>query len=173
MTSGLTVNIYGVWGSSATNVFAVGDSGNIRKYDGSTWSAMTSGTTKRLRDVWGSAANNVIAVGEDGTIRKYNGTSWGSMTSGTTLTLQGVWGSSATNIFAVGGAKENQSGSAIIQKYNGTAWSNNYLPIPQFHDSMMHGELLILMSMLWARQEQYSTQPMAVQTGLQCQFQLE
>ena len=77
-----------------TNVFAVGDSGNIRKYDGSTWSAMTSGTTKRLRDVWGTAANNVIAVGEDGTIRKYNGTSWGSMTSNTTLTLQGVWGSS-------------------------------------------------------------------------------
>jgi len=136
MLSGITVNIYGVWGTSATNVIAVGDSGNIRKYDGSTWSAMTSGTTKRLRDVWGTASDNVIAVGEDGTIRKYNGTSWGSMTSNTTLTLQGVWGSSSSNVFAVGGAKENQTGSAIIQKYNGTAWSNNltYTSIPRFHD---------------------------------------
>jgi len=139
MTSGISVNIYGVWGSSAANVFAVGDSGNIRQYNGSSWSAMTSGTTKRLRDVWGAATNNIIAVGEDGTIRKYNGTSWGSMTSNTTLTLQGVWGSSGTNVFAVGGAKENQTGSAIIQKYNGTAWSNVYTypdsTIPRFHDA--------------------------------------
>jgi hypothetical protein len=98
---------------------------------------MTNSNTKRLRDVWGTAADNVIAVGEDGTIRKYNGTSWGSMTSNTTLTLQGVWGSSATNVFAVGGAKENQAGSAIIQKYNGAYWSNVYTSdttIPRFHD---------------------------------------
>jgi hypothetical protein len=136
MTSGISVNIYGVWGTSSMNVIAVGDSGNIRQYNGSAWSAMTSGTTKRLRDVWGTEANNVIVVGEDGTIRKYNGTSWGSMTSNTTLTLQGVWGSSAANVFAVGGAKENQSGSAIVQKFDGTNWTNilTYTSIPRFHD---------------------------------------
>jgi len=77
-----------------------------------------------------------------GTIRKYNGTSWGSMTSGTSLTLQGIWGSSGTNIniFAVGGAKDNQSGDAIILKSsNGTSWTTNltYTVTPQvqrFHD---------------------------------------
>ena len=38
----------GVWGSSATDVFAVGDSGTILHYNGSAWSAMSSGTTNEL-----------------------------------------------------------------------------------------------------------------------------
>ena len=37
--------LYGVWGSSASDVFAVGDGGTILHYDGSAWSAMSSGTT--------------------------------------------------------------------------------------------------------------------------------
>jgi hypothetical protein len=35
-----------VWGSSATDVFAVGDAGTIFHYDGSTWSPMASGTSQ-------------------------------------------------------------------------------------------------------------------------------
>ncbi len=136
MTSGTGVNIYGVWGTSGTNVIAVGDSGNILSFNGTSWSAIVSGS-KRLRDVWGTAADNVIVVGEDGMIRRYNGSLWSQMTSNTTLTLQGVWGSSASNVFAVGGAKENQTGSAIVQKFDGSTWSNilTYTSIPRFHDA--------------------------------------
>ena len=63
MTSG-TYILYGyflcgIWGSSGTDVFAVGDWGNILHFDGSTWSAMTNDTTyyngyNRLTGIWGS-----------------------------------------------------------------------------------------------------------------------
>jgi hypothetical protein len=35
--------LHGVWGSSGSDVFAVGWDGTIVHYDGSSWSSMTSG----------------------------------------------------------------------------------------------------------------------------------
>jgi hypothetical protein len=68
MTSGTSNWLFGVWGSSGSNVFAVGDSGTILHYDGSSWSSMTSGTSNDLEGVWGSSGSNVFATGEGGTI---------------------------------------------------------------------------------------------------------
>jgi hypothetical protein len=107
----------GVWGISATDVFAVGDAGTILHYDGTDWSAMSSGTTASLNGVWGSSAADVFAIGDDGTILHYDGTSWSAMTSNTAWTLFGVWGSSASDVFAVGG-------SGTIVHYDGTSWSD-------------------------------------------------
>jgi hypothetical protein len=106
----------GVWGSSATDIFAVGYGGTILHYDGTEWSAMSSGTTQSLLGVWGNSATDVFAVGYGGTILHYDGTDWSAMSSGTTQRLEGVWGSSATDVFAVGGG--------TILHYDGTDWSN-------------------------------------------------
>src|SRR5512136_2439369 len=50
-------NLYGVWGSSAHDVYAVGESGNIAHYDGVRWSSIILvdpyGNTPDLYDVWG------------------------------------------------------------------------------------------------------------------------
>jgi hypothetical protein len=115
MSSGTTDSLQGIWGSSSTDVFAVGTSGTILHYNGSTWSSMTSGTTNALNGVWGSSPSDVFAVGSNGAILHYNG-SWSPMTSGITNELRGVWGSSASDVFAVGT-------SGIILHYNGSAWS--------------------------------------------------
>ena len=109
-------SLHGVWGSSGTNVFAVGTNGTILHYNGSTWLAMSSGSTDTLRSVWGSSGTNVFAVGTNGTILHYNGSTWSAMSSGTTNSLHSVWGSSGTDIFAVGWA-------GTILHYNGSAWS--------------------------------------------------
>lgn len=68
----------GVWGSSATDVFAVGFAGTILHHDGSTWSRQTSGVTQRLNAVWGTAGNDVYAAG-DGVVLRYNGSQWQTM----------------------------------------------------------------------------------------------
>ena len=94
MTSNTLKSLYAVWGSSGSDVFAVGDSGTIMHYNGSTWSKMSSSTIKSLYAVWGSSGSDVFAVGDSGTIMHYNGTTWSSMASGTTAWLNGVWGSS-------------------------------------------------------------------------------
>jgi hypothetical protein len=112
--------VNGVWGSSASNVFAVGGAlygdGTILHYNGTAWSAMECGTTNWLSAVWGSSATDVYAVGYGGTILHYNGSSWTPMTSGTTNGLYAVWGSSATDVYAVG------DGGTILH-YNGSSWT--------------------------------------------------
>ena len=45
MNSGTTDNLFAVWGTSATNVFAVGANGTILRYNGAVWSRMMSGTS--------------------------------------------------------------------------------------------------------------------------------
>ena len=83
---------HGIWGSSPSNVFAVGKVGTILHYNGSTWSPIPTGTTKTLTGVWGSSASNVFVVGGNGKILHYNGSNWSPMASGTTTTLNGIWG---------------------------------------------------------------------------------
>jgi hypothetical protein len=62
--------LMGVWGSGASDVWAVGDSGTILHWNGSAWSSATSGTANTLTGVWGSASN-AWAVGRSGTILQH------------------------------------------------------------------------------------------------------
>ena len=110
-------NLGGVWGSSSSDVFAVGDYGTILHYNGSTWVNMSSGTSKLLYSVWGTSSSDVFAVGYDGTILHYNGSTWSAMRSYYAGILWGVWGSSSSDVFAVGD-------SGTILHYNGNTWSN-------------------------------------------------
>jgi hypothetical protein len=96
------LDFYGIWGSSGSDVFAVGEYGTILHYDGTSWSSMVSGTTNHLTGVWGSSGNDVFAMGEYGVILHYDGSSWSFMEIDTTYNLNGVWGSSGSDVFAVG-----------------------------------------------------------------------
>jgi hypothetical protein len=105
--------LYGVWGSSASNVYAVGHAGTILHYNGNSWSPIASGTSSALKGIWGSGPNDVFVVGDSGLIMHYNGVSW-SETTATDWPINSVWGTSASNVFAVG--------SGGILHYNGIGW---------------------------------------------------
>ncbi len=49
----LTGAINKIWGSSSSNLYVVGNSGNIAHYDGMSWKKIESGTTSIINDVWG------------------------------------------------------------------------------------------------------------------------
>ena len=119
MNSDNSYDLSSVWGSSGNDVFAVGESGTILHYDGSTWSSMIAGTTDglNLRGVWGSSANDVFAVGQSGTILHYTGNGWASIESGIErhVYISAIWGNSYEDIFAVGGY-------GTIQHYDGSSW---------------------------------------------------
>ncbi len=117
MTSNSDVPLFGVWGSSGSNVFAVGADGVILHFDGTNWGAMTSDTNVALFGAWGSSDSDVFAVGSNGVILHYDGTSWVAETGDPGApSIQGVWGSSGSDVFAVG-----ESGG--IQHYDGTGWN--------------------------------------------------
>jgi hypothetical protein len=64
-----------IWGTSPSDVFAVGDNGTILHYDGSVWSAMASGTTASLGRVWGASSREVYTSG-----LRYDGSGWSPLT---------------------------------------------------------------------------------------------
>ena len=67
-----SIDLRGIWGSAADDIFAVGISGRIIHFDGTTWREMTSGTTEHFYGgVWGTSRSNVYAVGDDGTIMHF------------------------------------------------------------------------------------------------------
>lgn len=70
-----TQHLRGLWASSDTNIYAVGDGGTILQFDGATWTAVkvTNQPTFKtnLRAVWGTSNSNVYAVGQNGTILHY------------------------------------------------------------------------------------------------------
>lgn len=112
-------DLHRVWGTSSSNVFAVGSFGTIMRYDGSSWTAMPSGTTKDLLGIWGSSGNDVFVVGTDATVLHYNGSAWSQMSTGSSCSycdLVDVWGSSGSDVFAV------SSGGKIIH-YDGSSWT--------------------------------------------------
>jgi hypothetical protein len=116
--------IAGLWGASASDVFAAGFFGTLMRYAGGAWTADESPTEENLWDVWGSSATDVFAVGEAGTIVHWNGTVWELMESGLEAVdcgcgppgIWGVWGSGPANVWAV-------ADDGIILHYDGVAWT--------------------------------------------------
>ncbi len=113
--------LYGIWGSSSSDVFSVSQYGGILHFNGTSWSTMTSPTVNNLVGVWGSGPSDVFAVGGIGTICHYDGSSWSAMTSPTGNNLLGVWGSGPSDVFAVGGI-------GTICHYDGSSWSTMTSP---------------------------------------------
>lgn len=115
VSGGTLRDLFGVWGDSPADVFAVGWEAIVH-WDGTVWSRMESESPEILRDVWGLSGEDVFAVGGGGTILHYDGSSWTSQESGTTECLLGVWGSTSAGMIAVG------FGGTILH-YDGCVWS--------------------------------------------------
>jgi photosystem II stability/assembly factor-like uncharacterized protein len=104
-----------VWGSSATDVWAVGFSGEILHFDGQVWTVVEGPTTRHLWAVNGTSASDVWAVGEDGVILHYDGTSWTTSAEfGAGLFLLDVWAASPTDAWVVGGYAEGNIGRSLL-----------------------------------------------------------
>ncbi|NOZ28470.1 MAG: PKD domain-containing protein [Chloroflexi bacterium] len=109
-----------VWGLSPTEVYALTNTGEIYRYDGTLWQPMSSPTTSALFGMWGTSSSNLYIVGESGRAYHYDGSSWSPLTlplNRSTDYIYGIWGTSATDIYAVG-----DSGSIV--HYDGSTWSS-------------------------------------------------
>jgi len=121
-TSGTAETLNIIWGSSANDVYIVGETGTILRSTngGTTWTPQTSGTTETLHAVWGSSANDVYISGALGTILHStdSGTTWTPQTSGVTEPLTFIWGSAANDIYACGTV-----GTILHSTDGGTTWT--------------------------------------------------
>jgi len=106
-----------VWGSSASDVWAVGVHGTIRRIQtgDARWQKIESPTTKTLHGVWGSGPNDIWMVGDDATILHFDGSklepSSVQLPVGFKPHLRGVWGSGPNDVWIVG--------DGVVLRYSG------------------------------------------------------
>jgi hypothetical protein len=126
MAAEATRGLSGVWGSSASDVFAVGSSGLILHYDGTSWTPMplqSAGQPEDLRRVWGSSGTDVFAVGGS-TLLHYDGTRWSPEILRKPVNgdgLRDVWGRSGSDVYVVVDGYAIGREGAIFH-YNGVGW---------------------------------------------------
>ncbi len=118
------LNLKGIHGASADELWAVGVSGSavlVTGADGDTPSvkAFNAQTLDTLNGVWVASTSDAWAVGAGGMVRHYKGDPvlWDVVSDVPTRgNLRAIWGSSSTDIWAVGDA-------ALVLHYDGNSWS--------------------------------------------------
>ncbi|HKP57322.1 MAG TPA: hypothetical protein VJV78_11410 [Polyangiales bacterium] len=71
-----------IWGLSRDKIWAVGDAGQIRSYDGFQWTPDKSPTAQPLSSVHALVAHDVWAVGANGAAVRWNGSMWSNVNTG-------------------------------------------------------------------------------------------
>jgi len=126
----IDISADGIWGSSGTDVYAVGSywhQGAKSHYNGINWSTtLTEETYISYSDIWGSSPSDIWVTGNAylvgtgdyiGFMEHFNGTSWSQSGFYYNKHLYGVWGSLVSDVFIVGD-------SGLIIHYNGSSWSS-------------------------------------------------
>ncbi|WP_420125692.1 hypothetical protein [Longimicrobium sp.] len=128
--------LWSMWGTSATDVFAVGLQGKILHHDGARWTPMPSGTTAGLRGIWGASRSRVYAVGDSGTVMRYDGNRWSRLAGPVAgRALRGVWGRSDT--LWVAGYQGTQG--LILRSVDGGASWNETFSAPAAGNRQLQG----------------------------------
>jgi len=65
-----------MWGTSASDVYAVFSSGYVMRFDGTNWSAPQQVSVYPLFGVWGASGGDVYAVGQPSTVFRLSDSSW-------------------------------------------------------------------------------------------------
>jgi photosystem II stability/assembly factor-like uncharacterized protein len=116
---------YDVWGTSATDVWAVGDANTaFRSTDnGKTWTATAiyAGAAATRYAIWGPSSANVFVVGGSGTVvtTTNSGTNWSTVPTPAAVTLYGMWGTSLNDMYVVGA-----SGTIAHSTNGGASWTS-------------------------------------------------
>lgn len=116
-----------VWGTSASDVWAVGgDAGDglgpmVLHFDGVDWTREETGQVGDLWWTFGFAGGPLYMGGAGGTILRYEDGAFTRMTTPGTDTVFGIWGASPSEMWAVGGASGGAQG-AFAWRLEGDTW---------------------------------------------------
>jgi hypothetical protein len=116
VSTGIDRDVNALWGTSDTDVWAVGARGLVVHHDGFGWSPQPAPTDRRrLNALWGTAdGTHLVAVGELGTVLVFDGASWTRRDLPVTSELRAVWGFAPDDVWVVG--------SYATWRWDGTAW---------------------------------------------------
>jgi len=115
-------DLWGVWGTSTTDVWAVGGDATVLHDTGNGFEPVPLPDMERpgvriFFKVWGSSANDVYIVGQGGAVLRWNGSALEELDVGVSEDLIGIWGTGPDRIVTVGGRR---NGAAAL--WDGSAW---------------------------------------------------
>lgn len=121
-------DLWGVWGASRDDVWAVGGSEGasepvILRYDGSEWTSvevpdLAHDNVSQLFKVWGTGPDDVYIVGQNGTVVHWNGEELRDRSPDTRKDLISVWGAGPDRVAVAGGR-----GNGVLALRDGSSWS--------------------------------------------------
>lgn len=111
-----------IWGSSATDIYAVGEAGNVIHTDGSgLWTADGTTSTNSLNAVWGVSATEVYVAGNNGVWSGNGNGTWNQESISGVAVVYGLGGDGSGGVYAVG---DNASDvGQIFHKPAGGSWT--------------------------------------------------
>jgi hypothetical protein len=124
--------LFSLWGSSPTDIWAVGSGSTalvtLWHYDGAHWSRNTSSISSNLMCVYGFSQNDVWVTSSPGGIYHYNGQQWSlayaNSIPGTYPGFDNIWGDASNDVYAVGAIDTISGGyKGEIAHYNGSSWN--------------------------------------------------
>lgn len=144
--------LYGVWGSTPDDVWAVGgvsmdapaaeqEGDVVMRWDGAAWTRVDvpplagkpASAQKNLFKVWGSGPTDVWVVGAAGTILRWDGATWEAHDAGLGSTIYfTVTGRGPDDVWVVGGL-----GAAALVHWDGATWTE--VPLPAEAPSLLQG----------------------------------
>lgn len=125
---GITLN--DVWASSPTDVWAVGESGAILHFDGTSWNITPSPTRHSLYGIAGQSRSSILAVGDAGTVIAYDGTSWRSLDLGTSANLY--------DVTMPAGSEAWIAGEKVLYRRSGSVWQAVTAPYAPTTKTYLH-----------------------------------
>lgn len=131
-----------LWGESGTNIYGVGNVGNLVHYNGASWQRIESGTTLNINDIWGdydektneweilAVAGNILqgTESERAILQIKNNLSSELLNAeGTGWPLSGIWFNSGRKYYLVG--------SGVFSKtlLNESLWDSSLISISEYH----------------------------------------
>ncbi len=126
----MRANVYAffkVWGTSADNIYIVGQNGVVLHYDGTEWTEEFAGVSDDLISLWGTGSDRIIAVGGRGSAvaTVWDGNEWSPLDISRTPGLNGVWMAADGTAHAVG-----ESGAAVTIDVDAGSFSSYFVPVP-------------------------------------------
>lgn len=130
-----------IWGSSSSDMYVVGNNGNIIHYNGTLWSRIESGTDLNINDIWGdyndktgeweilAVASNILQSNEKEVLRIHTTTTQIINKEGITGTLASVWFKSNSKYYVAGGGGvyENYSKGNVNWQKSNYSFIRNFL----------------------------------------------
>jgi hypothetical protein len=111
----------GLWGSGASDIWAVSEFGVMAHWDGAAWTDTLPIDDDRFHEdhtkVWGSGPGDVWAVGSFGALSHWDGSRWSQTQYGTFPYfpyLYAVHGSAPDNVWAVGFTSDGTNANVIL-----------------------------------------------------------